>query len=423
MSQDTVIDPNCLKHTNLNGLEDICIYEMMNKQFDVIRSPLSFLRIVLRIVKRIFISYEVTGDSDFVFFASDYGICKRPDQQQYFNNLCKTNTKAMCIMPSAHFKGININILKNLRFLISWIGSFRKEGLSLKASFGLAVEILKVKSDAEMIFSWMKYARIVVIYCDILPTDYYLTYLLNRRGIDTVTVMHGVYHRDFECDDYKFSHSRYFIANCDYAYDAAAFNGKKNIIKGSMFQGIEEHTRYKHKKSFLFCLVLNKYINKENDDNNRILEFAELLAEETQMRYVVRPHPGDWKNGFNYTGKHLKRISPPAEKFDDVVAGADLVVAISSTAYFQCVYNMIPIIRYKSESGIFFECNTDDCFTDYSEGLIIAERFLSMKQDELLERRKKMFGQENAYKRYRHIFSLLAEENLEENNILKEEIQ
>ena len=393
---------------NMKGMPDNNIWKMLYCWFESIDVGADIIHFWVRLLKALFHNYYSEGNGNIAFVYTNASGWVRQDHVQCFRNICSTQDEKIVVMPC---KGHRLNnwAIKNLKYIRSWYKEGIRCGLQKKQAADFAVKVFRVKSEGDRIYELLGDAKYVVTYCDVLPQDYYVTYLANKYGKVSITVQHGF----FPKGGYQFTHSEseFFITNTAVSYEFALNSRVKHPVAGGLMSEMFGKERTEMRNGGIFAVLLDGMnCNQHRHDNISMLESAELLAVEYNLKYIVRYHPADVGDVIhNENSNNLDCISTKTEKMEDLLNKVDFVIVNQSTTYFQSISTLVPAFRFIGTSEDTMPSIHMGSFSNYDELTSKFIEYMQMSINDMKKQKLTLIGATNIYNQYKDIFNWICE--------------
>ena len=399
------MDINKLLESTWPGFGNINVQEMLYTRMSDIERGCSLHDFLKGTVRSVLSTYDKSGSGNITFIYSSTSGLGRKDHLSYFQNLCNTWDKKCVIIISGKI-GFNLSGLRNTFYIFGWYRKARKNGLSSSSSRRLVWLLHWVKSEGEMLYHAANKKSLVVTYCDGMLSDYYITALADADSVSTATVQHGVFANDSWA--YRFSHSKFFIANSIYSKKQAENIGLKRVVVGGMLQEMQSKPRDIIRKEGVFSIFLDGGGGQNNATNKMMVDFAHQLAEKYHLQYILRYHPGSpGSTVHDDNDPYLAYISNKAETVDQVFEKSDFVVVCASTVIFQAIIRLIPTFRYANNSEKRFLDMSFDSFSSYEEMKAEYDDMVYLNIDDLKKRKEEIIGVEDIKENYKNVFQAI----------------
>ena len=393
-----------LNKASMKGMEGINIWELVYYWIDAVDCGVDFIHFFGRVLKVFFRDYGSNGNGDIAFIFSN-AAGNRTDHLKCFHDICSTITDRISIFPKQGYN-INIKALHNLRYLWYWFKEGHKLGLRISQSASLTAMLFHIKSEGDKIYGLIGSTKYIVTYCDVIPQEYYVTWLAKRDKKTTATVEHGFYPAGSR--QFVASKSDYFIANTAIGADYAKQAGIKNVLIGGLMSDIysEEANQIRH--NGIFAVLLDVMGNNETHeiDNAQMLQLSEHLANENNLNYIIRYHPADTGRIIhNMNSVRLCYLSLKDESIADLLNKVDFIIANQSTTYFQAISKLIPALRYIGISGDNMPSIDFGVFHNYMELIKCYDVFIGMTLQDMRELKRRIIGANDIFGQYKRTFN------------------
>lgn len=333
-------------------------------------------------------NYYVYGDIK-IWLIATYSYYRRPDLQHQFENATKCLKHKGIIIPQRKFS-LHIKRLSLFPLILCWNKQLKKTKFNKNIRKRMISEIFKafiIAGEAVDIIRRKGGTKLCVTFCDVHPPDYLITFMLNKCGIKTATLQHGVYDH---ISRYEFtnSHSDYFLAINEHAKEEAILSGldRKKIHVLGLLSYIDEEPKARTfvKRDGVYGILLNGARDEIlGGEDKKLLDFGYELSAKKNFNVIVRPHP--FCNVPEHAIKNLDqyRECPENLQLKDFLSQCDFVLTGSTTAYIDSFIFGCPAYRYigirdffpKVEKHRFCDVNQlreelIDYYTQNEEGLL-----------------------------------------------------
>lgn len=362
---------------------------------------------------------ECIGKSGLVFlFSSAYA--DRSDHKENFDKvLSQVQDKSVLVYEKGgYFKNIfrlhkiitifhklgRIRISSQLkRFICYWIYSYICEQEEIES-------VLR-KNDVKM--------KALISYCDVMPVDSMLVQYYKNFNVKTLTMQHGQFNVETEKGKaaYEKSYSDYFLCFGNYTKTTCKklkINQDKLIPLGPpeiIGKKLPAHMKKMYQQKF--GVVMSSF--EERDENIRLLDCADMIANETGYMGMIRPHPSlDISEYTDFINVDKIHVCDKKESIEDFMLNVDFAIVGTSSVFQSFVLMLVPIYRYivEGKEDPFREiswCAFSDIASGINkikEGISYPERVEVM----LIDTRNKLIGEGEVALRYREFFSNLLKE-------------
>lgn len=206
--------------------------------------------------------------------------------------------------------GLSRTILRNICNAVTWNRQLKQCDIPKNERFFLIKKLLrcwKLNRTLQLEEDKLKKIGVGVFQFDAMDVENLFSQFLQMRKIPTVTLQHGHFHHTeyiteniyhvsppFEgfVSDYFFSWGEY----TDLEAEECGIDRKRIIDVGSL----KNHSRniIRTPDSNIFAVILNGAFGFEENDN--LLDWADKIYEQYNLKYIVRPHPGIDYNSLTY---------------------------------------------------------------------------------------------------------------------------
>lgn len=333
--------------------------------FSVIAS-LNVKGVLKAIYKSFFKKYQIRGKLENMVFINSV---KREDHISNFYKIydCCTEEKNMCQFSSyitVNFRNIiafftQIKSIKKINNF-SVFGKENKAVHSLKFKIIYYFRLLEYKGIIQMC-NLLDLSKVscLVCYADVLLPEHVLVKTANERGIKTVTCQHGIYPVDTPVNSIDVLN--YWESPSDYA-----------LVWGDLTN--RQFKKYSSKTKTVICgnLSLTKESYPDTNEvigvatdipaykkyNQAMIDIAEEIATELNMKVWIRLHPTDHKENY-YCDSSLTQFRKDIES-------TKYILAHTSTMLFSYMIQGKKVFKYQSEV-IFYKLDRRICFKNSAE--------------------------------------------------------
>lgn len=235
----------------------------------------------------------------------------------------------------------------------------------------------------------VKETKLFVSFYDSLSIECYMVELFKNKHVPTATLQHGQFcaWRENVLEnagiEFRTSNSDYFLCWNKFTIDEAKKEGvppQKLILAGILGYLNCENIKSKAPGNNSFGVVIGHPMYEE--ENKKLIESANILAKQCNLKYYLKLHPNYDENHFNFIVNHayykgnIKKGIPIINYANSV----DLSIVGSSSVFVELVYLEHPILRYSSN-------NVKDKFRNVHIGKIfsspndIVDIFLTEDED------------------------------------------
>ncbi|RRK32482.1 hypothetical protein EBB54_14770 [Schaedlerella arabinosiphila] len=402
-----------LNKVNLKGLEEIPIGELLATIYFE-REGIGNTKLLKSILTSIVLDkneYYIYQDAK-IWLISTYSYFGRADLRHQFENVANCIKHRGIIFPKKEIS-FQVKRLRYLPLIFCWRKELKKTNFNKKIQYRMIAETFKaliIAEEAVKIIKNNSKAKICVTFCDVHPPDYLITFMLNKCGIKTATLQHGVYDH-ISRYEFAHSHSDYFLAINEHAKEEAILSGlneKKVCVLGPLSY-IDETPMVRSlvKRDKTYGILLNgARAGRLEGEDRKLLDFAYLLTKEKKFSVIVRPHPlGDVPE------HRIKKIQQYSEcpgniQLRDFLSQCDFVLTGSTTAYIDAFIFGCPAYRYIGIHDYFPQINKF-CFSDkyQLEGEIID--YYTKNEEQLLhevQTVRQYFIPDGSIKKYYQLF-------------------
>jgi len=297
---------------------------------------------------------KTSTKSDFFFFKS----MKRDDYNQQFQvllNLCDDTSYLDLIFEPKKKRG-KYPFYVFFKYFPLLIKNFQFDFRKMTYMIMNQIKYLEV---AEKIFK--NRFNLLIVYADMQPFDNMLCQYAQKKGIETVTIQHGLYVNyekdpNINCVNYRNQVAKYFLSWGDEtARLIQEFHpDTKIIICGKPLKRINTQRDQSY-----FSVVFDQRIFQEY--NIKLLKIATLYAKEHNLTINLKLHPSNKISEYS--------INSDIIKFDKNIENSLFVLGHTTSLLYELMRQGIP--TYKLHSSI--ACNDIDdslTFTSYEELLL-----------------------------------------------------
>lgn len=376
----------------------------------------AFRRIVMRTLFQSY-DFERRGKGEILFLLSDDEM--RPDHYVNFCKMVSVCSNSIEMKFSGKFGKMHLSYIKYLPLCFRWYSQMKTVQICVCHRWiyvaAMYAAYLAYQEQKEELARQGIRLKALVSWCDVMTADSFLTQMMNRKGIRTLTAQHGVYSSGF--DDWLFqgSHSDGMLAANQYSVKEAeitGYTGKsfRTGMPGSI--GKPVMVMPEHFYGHTIGLFLD---NEENHDANlEMLAFMVQFCEKSGRALYVKVHPSGTEMMSEYKkcgyGLAVKKIYGTDITLDDFAKLIDVAVVRYSTCLIQMLELWIPAFSFYSDrytrdayKNVPFEIrfSTDEKLERLLEEICKDNYKVQLKQI------RDYFYIEHAYENYRNVFDRL----------------
>lgn len=360
-------------YIELKGLEGIDIKKVLNMYMISIQYPkgpadksfiYSFFGLISTLLlKRFKFIYKQEENSDLLFVMSDRFF--RPDYIKKFNHIASLIDSSDMIYPEKlKIPKLKLNELPKRIFLLFYWYYFSKDfNVSCKQRIRITTELLGTYDFLRYMdkIDSSKYKALTVFF-DAGPYENALVQQYQSKNIVTCTLQHGMFSSRREEAGFEFAGiqfrcfiSDYFLAWNEYTKDEMIKEGidsnRVRVLGIPQYAGAEftvNKDRDSDKRN-IFGVILD--IPSEQERNERLIKFANVLSKEFGLKYKLRYHPNAKKNEFDgilddqfYNGFIDNSVS-----IYDYSREVDFTIMDSSSVYIELILLNHTTFRYSTQ--------------------------------------------------------------------------
>ena len=367
-----------LNNIQLEGFENIKCGDMLhyslirgiaNNGSQGVKASLKFYIKVIRLLMTEVYKVESSGDASSLFvFSSAYGA--RKDLLNNFTLVSDLIKNRVVIYAYPHYK-CSLKKLRYLKQIKIWKKLLLKEIKNKSLCYNIIFDLVRVYLEYQEILSKIDFDKIksLVSFCDVHPTESFLTQLFNNMNRCTVTLQHGVYSSEVNEWVFSGSKSRYLLGYGNFTIDEGSKNPlyHGNILSvGSMsFIGKERIPKPDQFTTNKIGLVLDGEDGIGlHELNERFIKFSQNYCKTRNIKLLVKFHPAsDIKTYLDVIDNNVVESYYGSDlSIMDFMNKIDVALVRNSTCAIETLHFWIPTYIFSEEAQtIDVYKNVNDC--------------------------------------------------------------
>lgn len=322
------------------GCEDILVGDVLHYSLTEKKSFWRGLKDIMCMIVKVSLKdnykVEISGEGkNLTLFSNSYK--NRKDHLEAFRGVTSIINNRTLIECSG--EKINFGGLKYLFIVLKWNRKLIEKHFLFGDRMCLLRDLLQAYKDYCFIERIIKKNKLkicnVLVYCDVMPVDCFITQKFKKKGCKVVTFHHGAFAIENNAWAYAKSKSDFFLADSKASCDDAISVGYKGQIfaVGSPFQfnnvAISVRGPY---KTGVFGLVMNSSADPV-EDNKKMIETVQEYCRQNGKVMFVKFHPADCAEKYRQLidesivkGQYFTDIT-----IDDFLKKIDVVILSTST--------------------------------------------------------------------------------------------
>lgn len=367
-----------LNNIQFEGFENIKCGDMLhysllrgitNNDSQGMKASLKFYIKVIKLLITEVYEVESRGNASSLFvFSSAYGA--RKDLLNNFTLVSNLIKNSVVIHANPHYK-FSLKKFGYIKKIRIWKKLLSKEIKNKSLYYGISFDLIKVYLEYQEIISKIdiNIIKSLVSFCDVHPTESFLTQLFNNMNRCTVTLQHGVYSSEVNEWVFSGSKSKYLLGYGDFTIDEGGRNPlyHGNILSvGSMsFIGKESIPKPDIFKADKIGLVLDGEDGTGlHELNERFIKFSQNYCRIRNKKLLIKFHPAsDIKTYIDVIDNNVVESYYGSDlSIMDFMDKIDVALVRNSTCAIETLHFWIPTYIFNEDSQtIDVYKNVNDC--------------------------------------------------------------